>query len=199
MGGFPFTGAPRTVPPMNILRVGAPFEPGVPRWPELSHYAWDPAHAPASHHRLTVFAASPTARERVAFRSGGRLELALIVDGPVILLLWTGAGWPWSDAPYSWHLQAARAPLGVPDTSPVPTGAGVPMDAILVDAATGLVAAIRTMAMPGSYATALHRAIYDQAALTWDPRAYDARVQSLAAEPCETLVTRATARCAVGR
>lgn len=187
----------------TMLRVGELFASGVTTWPEASHYAWDPAHGPAAYHRLVVFAARPTARELVAFRSGGRLELALLAEGPAVVLLWSGAGWPWSDAPYSWHLQAAKrpagaGPLGVPDMTAVPPGAGVPLDAILVDAASGWVAAIRRVAMPGDFAVGLHRAIAAQAAAPWDERAYDATLGRLSGESCEALIARASSRCQVG-
>ena len=190
---------------MHTLRVGDLYAPGVTRFPEVSHYAWDPiGHAPNAHHRLVAFAERPTPQELVAFRAGGRLDLALLVEGPVLALLWTGAGWTWGEAPYSWHLQAAahrkagRGDIGAPSSEDFPDGAGVPLDAWLVDAATGRIAAMRRVAMPGPFARELHRAIAAQAGSLWDADVYDRRLARLVAEPMLSLVARAEARCSVG-
>lgn len=184
----------------STIQVGQRLDARIPSYPEGSIYAWDSRHG-GSHHRLVAFAASPTASERIAFASGGALEFALLVDQPSIVLLWRGDGWPWSDAPYSWHLQAAghpEVPIGAPDTTPVPAGKGVPLDAILVDASSGVVVCLRRVAMPGDFASAIHRAIEAQVDAPWDPRAYDAAVKAIAAEDCDVLVRRASARCRVG-
>ncbi len=187
------------------MQVGEPFAPGITRFPEGSHYAWDPiGFASSAHHRLVVFAERPTPRELTAFRSGGRVELALLVEGPAVVLLWSGAGWPWSDAPYTWHLQAeghrkaGRGEMGVPSTAPIPEGAGAPLDMILVDAASGILRAIRRVAMPGPFVLALHHAIAAQAAAPWDAPTYDATLARLAEEDPLALVHRAAESCTIG-
>lgn len=179
----------------TALRVGGLFAEGVTRYPEGSVYAWDPRQVP-SHHRLMVFAERPSAAERAGFGAGARMELALVVDGPALVLLWRADGWPWSDSPYTWHLQRCE---GVPSIEPIPEGAGVPLDAWLVDASSGRVSALRRVAMPGAFALDLHRAIVAQAAAPWSEAAYDATLRRLNAEPCEALVARASARCVMGR
>lgn len=182
---------------MHILALGELFAAGITRWPESIHYNWDPVgHAPAPHHALTVLAERPATDELRAFRRGTPLELALLVDAPAIVLLWRGGGWPWSDAPFAWHLLPPERQV-LPDTE-IPDTAGVPLGMVLVDAATGRVAGLRQVAMPALFARALHQAIWDQAQAPWDQAAYDARVAELAAVPCEELVARATARCRVG-
>lgn len=186
----------------TALRVGDLLDPRVTRHPEASHYALDPRHEPSAHHRLTVYAERPEPAELAAFRAGGRVDLALLAEGPVVLLLWRGDGWPWSDAPFSWHLQTRGVdPPPVPSVEPLPPGAGVPLDMILVDASTGRIAAMRKVAMPGAFALELHYAIGEQALVPhgeWDCAACDAAVKALAAEPCEALARRAAARCTVG-
>lgn len=189
----------------TAMRVGEPFAPGITSYPEASHYAWDPiGHEPQAHHRLLMFATRPTPAELVAFRPGGRVELALVVEGPAIVLLWSGAGWPWSDAPYAWHLQAeghrkaGRGEMGAPSTAPIPEGAGVPLDMLLVDASTGILRAIRRVAMPGHFALALHHAIAAQAEAPWGARAYDAALARLSSTDPVRLAQGASARCIVG-
>lgn len=187
----------------RALKVGDLFDPRVTRWPEASFYAWDPRHEPGAHHRLVVFAERPTAAESAAFRGGGpRVELALVAEGPAVALLWRAEGWPWSEAPFSWHLQTnGLDPAPMPSVDPLPPGAGVPIDLLLVDASTGRLAAARKVAMPGAFALELHYAIGEQALVPhgeWDCAACDAAVKALAAEPCEALARRAAARCTVG-
>lgn len=186
----------------HTLKVGELFHPGARGgMPEGSHYAWDP-RADGAHHRLTVFAARPSTTERLAFESGGRVELGLVVDGPAIVLLWAGAGWGgWSDATYSWHLQAkapGRGELGVPDTAALSDAVGVPLDMILVDGSDGRIVRMRKVAMPGSFATALHKAIAAQAAAPWDVRAFDARIAAHSRMSLQELTKRASATCTLG-
>lgn len=144
-----------------------------------------------------------TARETIArvVWTGEGVSLCEIERG-VVLLLWRSLGWPWSDAPYSWHRQTRGAdPVPVPSVEALPPGAGVPLDMLLVDAATGRLAAMRKVAMPGAFALELHHAIGEQALTphaAWGGRAYDAAVADLAAEPAEVLAARAAHRCTIG-
>lgn len=188
-----------TLPTAHALRVGAPFDPRRRGpLPEATHYAWDPRHEPAAHHRLVVMAARPTAAERAAFKAGGTAEFAFAVEGPVLLFFWRAEGWPWSEAPYAWQLQRTD---GVPSTADIGDATGVMLDMILVDAATGLVAAMRRVALPGRFGRALHEAIVAQSqAEGWSEPAYDGALRRLMARPTSDLVARAHAdhRCIVG-
>lgn len=170
---------------------------------EGSHYAWDPRHKPfargiePAHHRLTVFARSPSQTERAAFRAAARWTFALAVQGPAVVLLWRAAGWPWSDAPFAWQLQDLP-PGTVPDVGdPGPDGAKVPIDCLLVDAATGqTVGAVRHAVPWDPLVRELHRAIAAQAAAPWDRGAYDAALASLPSS--EDLVRAAIAQAEAG-
>lgn len=171
---------------------------------EGSHYAWDPRHKPfaagvePSHHRLVVIARSPTQTERAAFRAAARWTFAVLVEGPVCLLLWRAAGWPWSEAPYSWHAQGLP-PGTVPDVAdPGPPGR-VPFDCLLVDAATGrTVAAVRHAVPWAPVVRALHTAIAAQASSPWDPAAYDATLAQLLEQPSADLAARAPVQVEFG-
>lgn len=178
--------------------------PGVTRHPEGSHYRWDGRETFGAHHQLVTMAERPSAAEVRAFRGaphGEAVRLALLVDGPVLLLCWRSAGWPWSEAPYSWHVQAAAThlgALGVPSTEPLPPGTGARFDLVLVDASNGKVAGLRQTTLPGPFATRLHRAIVAQSEAPWDARAYDARLAHLLARPTDELARRAQATCTIG-
>lgn len=162
---------------------------------DFCHYAWSPAHEPHAHHRLTVSASSPSAAEAAAFRAAARWELALLIDGPAIVLLWRTPAHPWSEAPYSWHLQGTGS---VPSTAH-PGGSGlVPIDCLLIDSATRRQVSGVRHAVPWSLMGPLHAAIAAQAAAPWSEAEYDATLSRLSAEPCEALVARAQHRCAVG-
>lgn len=180
------------------ISVGHRFDPRLGRWPEATHYGWDPGHAPAPMHALTVFAERPTPAERTAFSRGGRVELALVVSSPAIALLWRGAGWPrWSDGHFSWHaLPVERRAL--PSVGDIADGTGVPLQMVLVDAADGIVRAIRVVAMPGTFARELHRAIVAQAEAPYDAAAYDAEVRRITDADLDALARDAVARCTLG-
>ena len=166
-------------PPSGLrpVRVGDRLDPAIPVWPELAHYAWDPANGPTSPDRLTVFVHHPTAAQQALFAPGAWLELALVLDGPAIVLLWRGDGWPtWSDAPYSWHaLPADRQVRPGVDRGDIEA----PLDMILVDARDGRIVAMRRAWLPSHFGRGLHQAIRDQAARPWDPPAYDRALQAL--------------------
>lgn len=173
----------------RIIQVGQRLDPNITSYPEMTHYAWDPRNS--VHHAFKVFAARPSGAEQTAFKRGGRLELAFFVEGPVILLLWSGAGWPWSDASYNWHLQRITE---CPSVDPLPPGAGVPIEFMLVDAADGRVVAMRHVAMPGAFALELQKAIASQVDQPFDAREYDAVLQRLMAHQTNALVARAQHR-----
>lgn len=128
-----------------------------------------------------------------ALRAGATFES----DDPIFFLYRFG-GQPWSDAPYSWHLVPAAErvlppdPLG-PDDRPLLT-------VILVDAASGLVRALRALSLPPPVAAPLHAAIRAQATAPFDPTTYDLRLTALYAQYPTTprLLGQSVARAQLG-
>lgn len=154
------------------IAVGLPYNPKRRSWPEVSQYNFR-----GGEHELALFFASPS-RSEVQAVAAGEVELAVYVDQPAIVLLYRfgreGAGIPWSDAPYSWHLvprHERKLPpeLGGQDTLRI----------VLVDAGSGLVRALRLVLLPEVFTLALRAAIVDQASAPWDSEAYGKHLAGL--------------------
>lgn len=151
----------------HLYEVGKPYIPGRTAWPEGVEYNFR-----AGQHELRLFFRSPSAAEVEAVRTGD-CEFALVVEGPVIFLMYRfGRSINWSDSSYTWHL--------VPeDQRELPETAGLLVHAflhvILLDAASGLVCALRSVTFSPEFTLALHGAIHAQAEAPWPGNAaYDA-------------------------
>ncbi len=152
---------------MTVLEVGRPYIVGRRKWPEGVEY-----NCRSGGHELRLFFDSPSASEIEAVRIG-ECEFALVMEGPVIFLMYKfGVAINWSDAPYSWHL--------VPEdqrTLPEPEGPETRalLQVVLIDAASGLVRALRALTFSPVFTRALHAAIRAQADMIWAGKAsYDA-------------------------
>ena len=156
----------------RLYQVGKPYIPGRAGFPEGVEYNYR-----AGEHELLFFFRSPPRAQIKALRTG-ECEFALVVEGPVIFLMYHfGEAINWSDAPYSWHLvpedqRALPAPEG-PDRRAL-------LQIILVDAASGLVLALRAVTFSPAFTRGLHAAIRAQAASRWvGQAAYDAALADI--------------------
>lgn len=170
-----------------------------PGLPDASLYSYE-----VGGHQLLVLADRPNATERAAFRAGALGDVAVLVDGPAVVLCWRLGGgasgwvWPWSDAPYTWHLVPAdRRTLPPADDEHSPATRAL-LQVVLVDTSDATVRGLRTATLSPEVTAALHRGILGQASAPWDPRVYDAHVARLAREESATLAARAQVRCALG-
>lgn len=175
---------------MHKLSVGELYSPGKTRWPETAQYNYR-----SGAHELLILAANPTPEEIESVRAG-RADFAVLASPPVLLLLYKFAPRiPWSDAPFSVHL----VPEAERQLPPDPVGeerAGIQV--ILVDAATGVVRAIRLLSLSTQVTAGLHRAIRAQALIPWEPQAFDAALQRLYRDQSKELAERADLRCRGG-
>jgi hypothetical protein len=147
----------------HVLEVGKPYISGRREWPEGVEYNFR-----AGEHELCFFFRSPP-RIEVEALLRGEAEFALVVDGPVIFLMYRfGEAINWSDAPYSWHL-VPQDQRTLPDPEGPATRALLQI--ILVDAASGLILALRVVTFSPTFTRALHAAIRAQAENTWGGRA----------------------------
>lgn len=156
---------------MPIYQVGALYHPQRTRWPERIEYNYR-----AQTHELRLFLARLTPDEIAAIATGPA-ELAVVVRLPVILVLCRfGTALPWSEAPYTIHLVPAAErtipPVLAPDERPL-------LHVILVEATTGIIRAVRVIALAPRLAQALHTAIREQAAQPWDAAAFDQQLARL--------------------
>ena len=155
---------------MNLYAVGKPYNPARTRWPETVQYNYR-----GGEHELVIFMAAPSSDETHAVKKG-RFDLTLYANGPLIILPFCFEGQPWSDAPYSVHLvpEAERTiPALIDDPSQ-----GAALHIVLVDAATGIIRALRLVGLSNDFSNALHRAIQEQAAIPWDSNEYDMMLEA---------------------
>ncbi len=173
---------------MRTIEVGKLFDPRLTRWPDgVSEYNYR-----SGHHRLIIPLARPTPDEVEAVRFGAA-KFAFTVIGPVIVFQYRfGTALSWSDALYTWH----KVPVEERVEPAVLTGEQrVPLQVFLVDAATGIVQAIRILTLSPTFSRRLHEAIRRQAAEPF-PADYDAQARRvLATYTSRQLRDRALASC----
>lgn len=166
----------------HVFKVGQPYHPSRLEWPECVQYNYR-----GGQHELLLFFASPTAKEVRGVRQG-RADFAVLWEPPVVVFLYRLEGaCGWSHQPFSWHL----VPEGERQLPPGEGGGLALLNVVLIDAATGLVRALRAVTMSEKTTARLHSAIREQAAAEWKPAAYAAAVDRLNEEPSAALVKRA--------
>jgi hypothetical protein len=124
---------------MHVLEVGKPYIAGRTNWPERVEYNYR-----SGEHELRLFLRSPSREEVEAVRSGG-CEFGVAIERPVIFFLYClPPAADWSDAPLSCHL-VPHNEQALPGVSGPETWAL--LQVMLVDAETGLVRVLRTVAV----------------------------------------------------
>ena len=150
---------------MPAISVGQLYHPARTTWPETAQYQYR-----SGQHELVVFMREPTAAEVRDYRKG-RARFSLVVQQPVILMLYRLGAEPWSDAPYSWHL--VPEPERDLPSADLESGKRSALQVVLVEAATGIVRALRLVSWSPPFTRTLHAAIREQAAAPWDAQLYD--------------------------
>lgn len=175
---------------MHTIKVGELFDPALRVWPEAPEYNFR-----SGVHRLIIALRRPRADEVEAVRVGAA-KFAFAVIGPVLVFQFRfGTALPWSDALYTWH----KLPAGERVEPAALSGEQrVPLEVFLVDAATGVVRAIRVVTLSPTFSRRLHEAIRQQAAAPF-PANYDELAQRvLDTYTSKQLRDRALASCAGG-
>ncbi len=169
---------------MRDLQVGKPCRPGLtsaPAGAESTRRGAEPKLAEGAEyafrggeHELVVRLGGITRRE-LDDVNDGECEFALVVENDVLFFLYRfGRSLPWSDAPSSWWLvpEAERVPPPARQAERPPL-----LQVALVDAATGIVRALRAVSLSPAFARALEAAIRVQASRPWAGRdAFDRQV-----------------------
>lgn len=128
----------------------------------------------------------------------GPAEFGLVVEGPIVFLLYKFGAIPWSDAPYSWHMTAKTGQQTLP--SDIPEGMGALLTKILVDASDGIIRGIRAIGLGTEFSRQLHAAIIDQSVQAFDQDRYDAALHDVYQryQTSDALLARAIARYRTG-
>lgn len=161
--------------PLHAYEVGKLYNPNRTDWPQTPQYNYR-----GGEHELTLFYESPT-RQEIRSAKKSPLHLALVVEQPLIILLFHAKGLTssWSPAPYSWHMipedQRTTPPTLSESERPI-------LHLLLVRADGGQLLAQRVLSFPPDFGQILHSAIRDQAERPWDPGEYQSRVNQLFAQ-----------------
>jgi hypothetical protein len=149
-------------PLVPVYRVGESFRRGQNSWPEGAQFTYSPGG-----HELTLFR-SGIHEGVISEVRRGEAELALIVEPPLIVLTYRfGTSIPWSDVPYSWHLQPVSWRV-IPTVDPSPEARAL-LWITLVSTEDGLIHAQRGVTLSPSFTRILHGAIRTQAMMAFDP------------------------------
>lgn len=157
---------------MTAYRVGALYHPSRRSWPEVAQYSYR-----GGGHELVLFLRQPTSREVRAARQC-LASFAFYADQDLLVLLYAfGDGLPWSDAPFSWHLVPEAERILPPETGGEERAL---LSVVLVNAATGIIRALRAVTLSPTFTRLLHDTIREQAARPWPgDAAYDAELAAL--------------------
>ncbi|MFC1833553.1 hypothetical protein ACFL2Q_02320 [Thermodesulfobacteriota bacterium] len=148
---------------MQILSIGEPLDPSVPKWPEGSHYNFDD-----SRHWLRLFFRNPIPVEVNSVQTGPA-QFGLFVHDSVIFLLFRFGMIPWNDAPYSWWLVSEETRV-LPE---VRDDVHALMKVVLVNVSTGLVSALRALTFSAEFTKRLHQEILNQSTKPWNPERHN--------------------------
>jgi hypothetical protein len=142
----------------------------------------------------------PPQRKVDAVQYGKDTRSWLVVDGDVIFLCWDFDSVWWGECPYNWHMVSPER-RRLPDAELAPNEGAV-LEIHLVDADTGIIRALRLVALSHTFSTELHAAIRLQAwsALEqFDVANYRAQLARLYSEYTSRQLQRlAIARCRAG-
>lgn len=153
---------------MRVIAVGEPYDLSIKEWPEGSHYNYD-----SGGHWLHYFFRNPSEVERVSVQNRPA-QFGLYIQGPVIFLLHKFGDMPWNDSPYScWLVPEEHRKL--PDINDQDHAF---LRTVLIDTATGVVAALRALTVSVEFTRRLHEEIVLQSMKSWDPALYDAVIQT---------------------
>ena len=121
---------------------------------------------------LYLFFNSPLEQEFVDIKSGN-FSCGLYIKDDLIFSLFKFGSCNWVDAPYSAHLSK---PFTLDDAS---DGMGYASHILLIDAATGILKAIRLVGLPTQYSRYLKRAITKQKQYGFNKIKYDQDVRAI--------------------
>jgi hypothetical protein len=154
---------------VQILAINEPFDPSVKHWPEGTMFNVD-----ASGHWLIYFYSSPSRLEIRSIQQRDA-QFGLYIAGPVIFLLHQFGEMPWNDSSYSIWL-VAEEERKLPEIS---DHLHALLRVVMVDTATGLVAALRALTFSAEFTKALHQAIHIQVSLPWDKALHEQTIRDV--------------------
>ncbi len=178
---------------LHAYRVGQLYHPNKTHFEENAEY-----NCRSGVHEIRLFLRHPKPIEVQQVKQG-EASFALVVQEPVILLVWKFGSLPYSDGSYAW----ARVPEGE-RTLPKAPEEMTPQErqtvtTFLINADNGILLAIRQTSFSPSFTQALHQAIREQAANPFDQVVFDRKLRMLYSQhDSRGLLHLAIARCKGG-
>lgn len=171
---------------MYLLEVGKLYNESRTWWPETVQYNYR-----GVQHELVLFMHGPTAKEIRAVQKD-RAEFRLFVERSLIILLFRfGDAIPWGDAPYTIHMVPKEERTVPPDPGPNDRAL---LQIILVDAANGIIKAMRVISLSPEFTKVLHHAIQEQAKMPFARHLYNGELEQLYANSSSELAQMAGVR-----
>jgi len=146
---------------MYKYEVGQLFQDGITMYPEGTKFDFTQG-GPI----LTIFLEHPTEKETQQIKNG-RLQIGFWCKDNIIFLLFKFGSLSWMDAPYTIHLSK---PFAFEEIIP---GSGFGLHVFLVDAATGIIKAMRLIGLGTTFSIQLKKAIEKQKNTAFDESLYD--------------------------
>ena len=166
---------------MPVYEVGQPYHPHRKIWEQTPQFNLRGGEA-----ELLLFLDRPTPEEVQAVKSSPA-EFGLYHQTDQVVLCYRfDPGIPWSDAPFTIH----RVPVTervVPDPDALGPETRAVLSIALVNARGGEIRALRSVTLSPAFTRALYTAVRDQAAIPWDPGAYDRELDRLFARYSPTV------------
>jgi hypothetical protein len=165
----------------TIYTVGKPFPQTIEKSNEGAVYQYI-----IGQHQLLFLFPSIRSHEREAFHAG-KSHFGLYVEGDVLTFLGKiehpngyGAGIPWQDPMYSWHLVDNEEDRELPPApEDIPDGVGAFITLFLIDTETGILEDMRPLILSTFFTKALHRALRKQAAGSFDKENFMRQVHQI--------------------
>jgi hypothetical protein len=178
---------------MDLLSsVGQPYDPSRRSWPEGADYNYR-----CGQHELRIFLADPSPQEVQAIDSGP-VEFGMLAE-PEGLFVVTRFGLTLSFATsYSWHRVDPAERVPPPPHEETSPALRALLTLLLVDAATGLVRALRAVSYSPEFTRAIHWAIGGQIAAPYDAAAYERWADAMLRLTTSRLWVRTSIRCRGG-
>lgn len=179
--------------PLYHYQVGKPYSATRSSWPDGVDYNYR-----GGEHELRIFMRNPTSAEILDVRKG-RARFALYSTRYTIFLCYKFGDLPWSDGTFNIHL-VPEAERILPPVRAVNGIDRALLHVILIDGATGLIAALRAVSFSPTFTRALEKEIREQAARSFPGLdAYDLAIKRIyGAHDSETIATQLTHVSCIG-
>lgn len=176
------------------LAIGKPYPTGKSPYPDGADYDFRDGR-----HELRIFRGKGIRKAGEAIRRSP-VEFGLLAESTGMMLVARFGPSLSCACPYHWHhtAEVTGGPTMPPGPGAKPPRPKVRITTILIEAATGIVRAMREVSVSAEFTRALHRAISDQAAGPYDRAGHERWVDAMTRYSTDQLWQRCTIRCQGG-